>query len=165
MSESETSPRKELKGVGGWLLFFCFGQVVFAPQSTIRAINSFWDQIGPHPFPVVRQIAIIITCEFSAIAVYGFVVGILIWRGSKRGRTIARQYLVVRAVLAAVTLLLLAAWANYGFGPAAADKMLAAAGPMTALELGVLLLWLAYFTYSKRVWNTYCAESTEKEAN
>jgi hypothetical protein len=152
---AEPAQKNEPRGVGGWLLLFCFGQVVIAPGTAMRSISSLWEKIGPHPYPVARQLAVINTCEIIFIAVYGFVVGVLIWRGSKRGRTIARQYLIVRIILDVGVFALVVAWANYGFGQIAARKMAAAVGPMMSLEIGVILLWFAYFTYSKRVRNTY----------
>ncbi len=86
---------KEPRGVGGWLLFFCFALVALGPPGTLENLHKMWEHLQSGVFPVVRQIAILETVGALLITVYGIVVGILIWRGSQRGRNLARQYLVI----------------------------------------------------------------------
>ncbi|PYL55203.1 MAG: hypothetical protein DMF29_03695 [Verrucomicrobia bacterium] len=146
----------EPKGVGGWLLLFCFGQVLFAPPRAFLEIQRLWERIGPHPFPVVRQIAVIIAVIIVAVTVYGMIVGIIIWIGNKRGRMAARQYLVVRIALTVVLFAMAMGWAYHSFGAVAAKRMALSMISPSALEIGTCLIWFCYFTYSRRVRNTYC---------
>lgn len=150
---------QEPRGVAGWLLLFCFGQVLFAPARAVEAINQIWERIGQHPLPVIRQIALILTVVILAVTFYGMIVGIVIWKGSKRGRSAARLYLVVRIAVTVLLFVLAMAWAYNSFGDAAAKRMGLKIVSPSAFEIGSCLLWFCYFTYSKRVRNTFCQET------
>lgn len=146
----------EPKGVGGWLLFFCFALTILGPPRTIENLGRMWDNLKPGSvFPVVRQLAMIETVATLLITVYGIVVGILIWRGSARGRTLARQYLLIRAASSVLLSLLTVMWAYNTFAIRTAKAVAVATVPESALEVGICLIWWTYFTYSKRVRNTY----------
>jgi hypothetical protein len=153
--------KEEPRGIGGWLLLFCFGQVLLAPPHAFEAIQQIWEGIGPHPFPVLRKIADILTVIILIITAYGMVVGILIWKSNKHGRVLARQYLIVRIGVSALIFGALTAWSYNTLGISAAKRMALATGAPCSLEIGICLIWFAYFTYSKRVRNTFC-ESPER---
>jgi hypothetical protein len=54
----------------------------------------------------------------------------------------------------------LTAWGYNAFGPDAAQRIaLAIIGP-GSVEIGTCLIWFAYFTYSRRVRNTYGDQAT-----
>jgi predicted Na+-dependent transporter len=151
---------EEPRGVGGWLLLFCIGQVLLAPARAFQEILQLWERIGPHPFPVVRQMADIIEIVILVVTVYGITVGTLVWRGKSYGRTLARQYLIVRIGVVLLISSSLTAWGNNAFGPEAAQRIaLAIIGP-GSVEIGTCLIWFAYFTYSRRVRNTYGDQAT-----
>jgi ABC-type spermidine/putrescine transport system permease subunit II len=155
--EIQTSPQKdEPKGVGGWLLFFCIGLVALGPSRTLDQLGKMWDELKLGTvFPVIREIAAIETIVAVLVMVYGMIVGIMIWRGNRRGRTLARQYLVIR-ILISLSLCGLAVWWGYAtFSGLVGRRVTVAIIPSTALEIGVCLLWWCYFTYSKRVRHTY----------
>lgn len=155
---------EEPRGVGGWLLLFCFGQVLFAPARAFQEILQLWQRIGPHPFPVVREMAEIIEIVILLVTVYGITIGILVWRGKTYGRVLARQYLIVRTGVVVLISTSLTAWGYNAFGPDAAQRIaLAMIGPVS-LEIGTCLIWFAYFTYSRRVRNTYGRESAKVES-
>jgi type IV secretory pathway VirB6-like protein len=103
----------------------------------------------------VRQYEIVATAVTVLVMIYGIVVGIFIWRGSARGRSLARQYLVVRIAVAFLFCALSLAWAYYCFSALTAKRMAVTMAPLTLVEIAVALIWLGYFTYSKRVRNTY----------
>jgi hypothetical protein len=149
----------EPEGIGGWLLLFCFGQVLFAPPRAFQAIFQIWEKIGPHPFPVVRQMTNILVGVILVITLYGVIVGILIWKGNKHGRNLARQYLLIRIGISVLIFTSLTAWGYNMLGVPGAKRIGVAMVSSSALEIGTCLLWFAYFTYSKRVRNTYCQEA------
>ena len=150
------SKKDEPKGVGGWLLFFCFGLVVLGPVRTMESLNKTWDQLHSRTvFPVVRELAFIATTVVLLMTLYGMIVGVLIWKGSRHGRTLARQYLVIRATLSFLLAALAILWGYYTFAVRGAKMMGPAVASSTFLEIGVCLVWWTYFTYSKRVRNTY----------
>ncbi len=150
---------EEPRGVGGWLLLFCFGQVLFGPPRAFQEILQLRERIGPHPFPVVRELADIIVIVIVLVTAYGITVGILVWSGKTYGRALARQYLIVRIGVVVLISGSLMAWGYNAFGPDAAQRIaLAMIGP-GSLEIGTCLIWFAYFTYSRRVRNTYGGET------
>jgi hypothetical protein len=149
---------EEPRGVAGWLLLFCFGQVLFAPPQAFQEIRQLWEQIGPHPFPVIRQLAIIIAVVIVVVTAYGITGGILVWKGKSYGRTLARQYLIIRIGIVVLTCTLLTAWGYNAFGTAAAQRIVLAMVAPGSLEIATCLIWFAYFTYSRRVRNTFGAE-------
>jgi hypothetical protein len=149
----------EPRGVGGWLLLFVFGQVLFAPLRAGEGIWEMWHQIGPHPFPVIRQMAMIIMVIILIMTVYGMIVGILIWKGNKRGRSSAQLYLVVCIGVTLVIFTSLTSWSYNNFGDSAAKRTaLGIIGP-SAVQIVMCLIWLGYFAFSKRVRNTYCGQA------
>jgi hypothetical protein len=149
----------EPRGVGGWLLLFCVGQVLIAPLRTLQTIWRMQEQIGPHPFPVIRQLVTIIIAIGIGLTVYGMIVGILIWKGNKRGQALARHYLLIRIGITVIIFGSLTAWSFNTLGTPAAQRMAMAMISPVSLEIAWGLIWFAYFTYSKRVRNTYCATS------
>jgi hypothetical protein len=152
---------EEPRGVGGWLLLFCIGQVLLAPPRAFQEILQLWERIGPHPFPVVRQMADIIEIVILVVTVYGITVGVLVWRGKSYGRALARQYLIIRIGVVVLISSSLTAWGYNAFGPEAAQRIaLAIIGP-GSVEIGTGLIWFAYFSYSKRVRNTYGGEARD----
>lgn len=146
----------EPRGVGGWLLLFVFSQVLFGPWRAAEGVWQMWERIGPHPFPVIRQMAIVIMIIILLMAIYGVMVGVLIWRGNKRGRTAARQYLIFRILVTLVIFTSLTSWSYNSFGPSGARRMALGIIWPAAVEVAFCLIWLAYFIFSKRVRNTYC---------
>lgn len=151
---------EEPRGVGGWLLLFCIGQVLLAPPGAFQEILQLRERIGPHPFPVIRELADIIAIVILLVTAYGITVGILIWRGNRYGRTLARQYLIVRIGLVVLISSSLMAWGYNAFGTAAAQRIAVAIIGPGSLEIGTCLIWFAYFTYSRRVRDTYGGEAT-----
>ena len=147
---------EEPKGIGGWLFLFCLGQVVFAPADAFQNILQIWERIGPHPFPVVRKIADILAIIILVITGYGMIVGILVWGRNKHGRTLARQYLITRIGVSVLIFGSLTAWGYNTVGTSGAKRMAFATVTPCSLEIGICLLWFAYFAYSRRVKNTFC---------
>ncbi|MEY2486747.1 MAG: hypothetical protein QOH39_2395 [Verrucomicrobiota bacterium] len=167
--ESLSAPEKRTpKGVGGWLLIFCVGQILIAPLVSLNHLAVMWNFMRLHTvFPVVRQHGTIVTVVSLLVTLYGMIVGISIWKGSPHGRILARQYLVIRILIALFMTALIAWWA-LGFGGQFARRVFPRLLPSTALEVAGCLLWWCYFTYSKRVRNTYCntgAQEIESSAS
>lgn len=151
----DLSPTKrELKGVEGWLLLFCVGQVIISPINTARIISNTWDQLGPGTFPVVRQLMIIQMVTLLAITAYGMIIGTLLFRLHPRGRFLARQYLVISAMTNLLSNGLVLVWA-WMFSEAMFKNVAVAVIPITVLEMVVYFVWWCYFTRSKRVQNTF----------
>jgi hypothetical protein len=130
------------------------------PGNTVQNLSRMWEELGaPHVvFPVVRQVAIVQTAVTLVIMIYGIIVGWRIWKGSPKGRALARQYLVVRAGVAVLLNALIIAWGYPSFGRAGGQVIGRGALGDAALELGICTLWWTYFTYSRRVRELYASE-------
>jgi len=149
-------PRSGPKGVGGWLVFFCVGLTILAPPSTLGLMAIAWDLAQPalSKFPTIKSALILDNLASSAILIYGFIVGCIIWSGSPQGRDIARRFLLIRLFvfigLAVVALLIMGDLPS----EVIAGKI---GGVVVALfrEGVYFTIWWLYFKKSKRIRNTY----------
>jgi hypothetical protein len=111
--------------------------------------------LKPGTFPVVRQLVIIDTIVALIVMIYGMVIGILILKGSPRGRRLAQQYLVVRIPGQACDRSNSVDLGIQRIGARGAQIMSTKTMPQMLLEITVCLLWLAYFVCSRRVREAY----------
>ncbi len=143
-------------GVGGWLLFFCVALTILSPLLSISQMISGWEQSEPafSRFPTLKSVLIWENLGFSAILIYGFIVGCMIWSGSSEGRNIARRYLLIRLFgfigVEVVAILIM--------GDLPSEMVAAGIGGVVGalFREGVYFtIWWFYFKMSKRVRNTY----------
>lgn len=150
---------KEMKGVAGWLLFFCITLVMIGPLSSFGTMLKSWELSVPAfaSYPSLKTVLVFSIVSSSAILLYGMIVGSLIWSGGSNGRKLAKQFLTVRlcATLAIEFICLLMM--------TELPKEVITAG-INGL-LGVIIregiyfgVWWFYFKLSKRVMNTYGVE-------
>lgn len=139
-------------GVGGWLTFFCVGLTILGPLNTLAQMNAQWTQAIK--FPALHNALYWETGCLSAMTAYGFIVGCAIWRGSAKGRNLAKQFLSIQLV-------------GYFFIEVVALSMLpipVQSSAQTEVVSGTIariiyfLVWWFYFKKSKRVRNTYGEE-------
>jgi hypothetical protein len=128
----------ELKGVFGWLLFFCVILTVLAPLLTVAGHSS-----GSLPVDLFSW----------AKVVFGAFVGINLWSQSPDALKLLRIYFVVALVFGVLRLV---SFVVLSFTEKTEGFYAAFAESTTSLvSLVVLGLWFAYFHYSKRVKSTY----------
>jgi len=149
-------PNNGPKGVGGWLVFFCIGLTILGPLFSLGQMVSGWEQAQPafSRFPTIKSVLIWENLGSSALLIYGFIVGCMIWSGSPQGRHIARRFLLIRLFgfigVELVALLMMSSLPSEvvagGIG-----------GVVGALfrEGVYFTIWWLYFKKSKRVRNTY----------
>lgn len=151
-----TGPR----GVGGWLVFFCVGLTILGPIWSLATMATGWEQSQAafSRFPSIKTAILWELFSSSAIVVYGFVVGLMIWSGNPNGRSLARRYLLIRLFgimgveIVAIVLM----------GDLPTEVMTAVVGGIVGVglrEIVYFLLWWCYFKKSKRVRNTYGNEA------
>ena len=151
----------ELKGVAGWLAFFCFATVVLGPLRFILKTAESWSQIMSklNWFPALRHVLVFEMTGFAIVTIYGVVVGWLIWSGYPKGRKLAQQYLAIRlaavVVLAAVSSILISRFQFDVF-----QNRGATLAKVIGLEFVYFLVWWNYFKLSRRVANTYGVETS-----
>lgn len=75
--------RKDLEGVGGWLLIFCIATTILSPLTVLNALASAGVQFDPA------------TLVPAAMTILGIVVGITVWTRSSMAIAMLRIYFLV----------------------------------------------------------------------
>jgi hypothetical protein len=145
----------ELKGVGGWLTFFCVALTIIGPLVAIGQIHNSWEEISPafEIYPVLESAMWLETLTIIGIMIYGFFVGIMIWSGNENGKMIAEKYLKIRLTIFIIIelLILLMVSGDAFLRSIMIEEVLIA----IFAELVFFGVWFSYFKKSKRVANTY----------
>jgi len=151
-----TEQDTRLRGVGGWLLFFCVSLTVLNPVSTAIFLSIGIMGNAPYfvQYPGLLVLTVIDTAVSVALMAASVYAGVGLWRVRPGAVRIARMFLIagaVYAVLAPFTPLLAGL-------PAEANDALIQAGIQGAGR-GVVYyaIWLNYLNRSKRVLATYPA--------
>jgi hypothetical protein len=125
--------RKDLQGVGGWLLFFCIATTILTP---LRVFNTFFTSPAAPQFDAGTMV-------IAAIAVFGVIVGVTIWTRSALAIPLLRVFFLVMGGWALFNLSVLLA-----VGSRAVDELTVLAHVRTLIFVAV---WAAYFHNSERV--------------
>jgi hypothetical protein len=128
----------EIRGVGGWLLFFCLIMTVLGPVAFVSSGSE-----GLFFLSVLLGLK----------TIFGVVVGINLWSVKESALGLLRAYFVVAIVFGLLLLVvnLLDAFAR------PEQSLLESIGRPTLrlLNLAILTAWYAYFHSSRRVKSTY----------
>lgn len=128
----------EMRGVGGWLLFFCVIVTVLGPI-------AFVSNISREPF--------FLNVLLGLQMIFGVVVGINLWSVRESALGLLRVYLAVAVVFG---LMLLAANLLDAFARPEQSLLESIGTPgLRLLKLAILAAWYAYFHSSRRVRSTY----------
>jgi hypothetical protein len=131
-----------LDGVRGWLLLLCLG-LCSAPF--VGLFQIFNDPLIREPVPFTLEVMFGLACVV-VMSIYSFVAGYKLWTVKPGAVGFARKFLIVRLVLACLSLL--HSFVNH--------MRLRPQGPYS--EVGAViatLIWLSYLRRSKRVAITY----------
>jgi Protein of unknown function (DUF2569) len=129
--------RKDLQGVGGWLLFFCVSITILTPAREFNVLRLQLEAAEFHPA----------TLAIVAITVLGIVTGITLWTKSARAIAMVQVYFLVLGGLALFNLgVLLTA------GGTDDDELLIVSHVRTLIYVAI---WAAYFRRSERVRATF----------
>ena len=105
-------------------------------------------------FPTIKTVLVWENFGSTVLLIYGFIVGCIVWSGNPKGRSIARQFLLIR-LFAFIGVELVGLLMMRGLP----SEVLAGGvgGVVTAVFQAVayFLVWWFYFKKSKRVKNTY----------
>jgi len=117
---------------------------------------SDWEQsqFAFSQYPALKSVVMFENLGSVLLLVYGFVVGCAVWSGSKDGRKLAKQYLLVRLIgfigIEAIALMMMSSLPSEMLKAGAASMLGAVIG-----QSAFSLVWWFYFKKSKRVKNTY----------
>jgi hypothetical protein len=133
--------RPDLRGVGGWLLIYCELLTILAPAFFLL---FYWFALKLHP----RRFSGI--TDLARVA-FGMIVGIFLWARRSGALTLLNIYFLVLAVS-----IVLFGLESYFYGLRLHRSFfLSLQFKSLVLNMGVTILWFAYFKRSVRVRNTY----------
>jgi len=146
----------EVKGVGGWLLFFVIGQLALRPMLFFASLLKTTGRADvAERFPATARIITIEATIQIALLIGGIIVGVALLKTG-----VGWPVLLTKIYLVANALLNLALAVLY-FGtdlPEVARTSLVAKGIISGVIVSIVcFLWFLYFTRSKRVQATYFA--------
>jgi len=138
----ETPPKKELRGIGGWLLFFCLSLTILLPILHVYGLSlrDFSKGIGTEFWANVVAPA--------PVTLYGIVMGIMLWARRRNFLVHARIFLFLSMGLALA----------HGVGDLATGARWLTVAAGSIVNILYQGLWLLYFAKSRRVANTFSAE-------
>lgn len=128
-----------------------FGQVMIFWDQSKKAIDAF---------PLLKGVFIWENFGLTALSIYGFVVGCIIWSGSLQGRKIAKMFLLINFFgFIGVEAIAIAMMSDLPARNFAAGQT----GVFKSVLQGFInfQVWWFYFKNSKRVRNTYGNESAQ----
>lgn len=156
LKQNKEKPSDNLKGVKGWLLFFCITLTILGPLYGISYLYNNWSMTQTSIIELVPGLELSFwlgNFAISALMIYGIFVGVKIWNGIENGKSLALKYLKVKLItivsLEVITLLMLIG----------ESSMITIFIELTLIvifsELVFFGVWYSYFKKSKRVKNTY----------
>ncbi|MBI3475772.1 MAG: DUF2569 family protein [Acidobacteria bacterium] len=146
LPNSVDHPTRQLRGVGGWLAFFCVSLTIFAPITQLRlAWIPLKSLLSPGLLAQATLFRLIVMFViYSGLALFSAVCGIRLWSENPRGPTVTKAYLVISPVL------VIAFYCIVSMIGIHVDLYQVILG-----RLGPAVCWYAYLSTSERVRQTY----------
>ena len=146
---------EKLKGVRGWLLFFCFSLTVLDPSAVIFNLFTAADAAKPYfaEDPGLLRLVLANGVAGIALSVFSLYAGISLWKRLPGAPAVARKYL-----LTVLAYSVLAPFLPYLFGPTKLGgsresfALISINSLFTILYVGA---WYLYLDRSRRVRATY----------
>jgi len=154
MAQTDVTYKVEVKGVGGWLLFFVIGQLALRPMLFFASLLTSTPRAGvAERFPATARIITIEATIQIALLIGGVIVGLaLLKTGVKWPVLLTKIYLVANALL---NLALAGLYFRTDL-PEFTRTSLIAKGIISGVVVTIVcFLWFLYFVRSKRVQATY----------
>jgi hypothetical protein len=161
----EDDEKLPLKGVRGWLLFFCISLVFINPLINIPLLILYID--NQHNaltmFPLLNTtfiIDLVITSLFSLIGIY---IGINLWKIHSRAIANANLYLysfLIYSIISFTAYFISIASYDISFN-STSIKFLGDNFRSTIYSIGYVIVWKLYLKNSERVKNTFDLNSVE----
>ena len=148
------SVQPRLKGVRGWLLFFCLGLTVLNPLITLGLLAASYSESSKYfnRFPSLLAITVIETLLGVAMAAFSIYAGVGLWSVRPRAVQMAKRYLLCflgyHAIAAVLPFM-------PGLPSAANEAMIAQVLQSITRVLLYFAIWNSYLNKSERVKATY----------
>jgi hypothetical protein len=148
-------PVRELKGVGGWLMFLVLCLTIFGPTAALFFVIFLLVEAGAvsSAHPEVVTFAILLSVLVIGYSVWGLMVGTALWKMRPGVVIRARQYLLWGGIPFSIISSFLPVIA---LPPAdQVDQAVPTAFIKSAIGVALVLVWNAYFSKSRRVAATF----------
>lgn len=91
---------EELRGVGGWLLFFCISLTIISPIMHVIIAAQALNNLARARVPIETLLRLgLVGAIYSGLAVFSCFAGVMLWMEKPRAVSVAKAYLLVGAVL------------------------------------------------------------------
>ncbi len=153
------SPREPRVGVHGFLLFTCIFMVFIGPGLLLFNYREFLVKMDLTDIPLFTALRII---QDLTIVTFGFVAGILLWKGKRAGLLLARTFFIARAGLG---LLGMASYALLQFNKEFSMVDVEFRSAMSGFAIGSAITagFIVYLFGSARVKSTYPKTAPEAD--
>jgi hypothetical protein len=129
----------KLKGVGGWLLFFCVSLTILSPLAALASVPALF----------TREFNPVLVFVLGLIALGAFV-GANIWMVTDRAITLVKVYFIAVGATAGLAIVYVVGAATF------TGEGLSVISLLSYLRMFVwIVIWAAYFHNSKRVKATF----------
>ncbi len=145
--QSITSPVKELKGIGGWLLLFIIGTFISAVSNLVFAFGSGESGISLQGMVLVTNPGLSLLIGLIALAA-----GIMLLKVKNRSAVTMTRIYMISYLAANILIAIIGFKAPAGYYIINEEAMIVR-GIFSAIVMN--LIWQSYFSKSKRVQNTY----------
>jgi hypothetical protein len=154
MAQTGVTYRVEVKGVGGWLLFFVIGQLALRPMLFFASLLTSTPRADvAEQFPATAKLITIEATIQIALLIGGIIVGLaLLKTGVSWPVLLTKMYLVANALL---NLGLAVLYFGSDLPDFARTSLIVKGFISGVLVTIVCFLWFLYFIRSKRVQATY----------
>jgi hypothetical protein len=151
----------QLKGVGGWLLFFIIGQLILRPARTLSELNDPGNVVTPEfeaAFPTTATIISIERVFSIGLLAFGVAVALALWKiRTPFSVKLAKIYLIANPVIMLLDALV---YKLSDLPPEIQDSIMSRGLMEAGVVAIVCLIWFLYFTKSERVRATYYDDVT-----
>jgi Protein of unknown function (DUF2569) len=135
----------ELRGVGGWLLFFCISLTFISPVAQVLVAEKTIRNLVTVRVPIQTILRLgSVGAIYAGLAIFSYFAGVMLWMENPKGVKVAKAYLLIGAVLPISIFLLMR------FSGMHVDLF-----RIAFRRLFYLVVWYSYLLTSRRVKLTY----------
>lgn len=143
---------ERLKGIGGWLLFFCITLIVLTPLYTIKGVMDYGKAIKHfNQFSGIKAILFIDLALSITLMSFSIFAGVIILQLRNNAVKIAKIYLLTMLAFSFISAILLVV----GLPSEVTRAIIYDIVGDIVRSLGYFLIWYFYLNDSKRVKNTF----------
>lgn len=154
--EKSLSQIKELKGIGGWLAFFCFSLIILNPLVSLGGIESY-KELSKYfdKLPGLKTLMIIDLVISIPLIIFSIVAGILLLQERQNAIKIAKIFLLTSAIYYITKVLYYLFYYSQMLPGGLNNKIVYESIKDGIKPIAYCVIWYSYLSLSKRVKNTF----------